>query len=59
MAQSIKHPTLSFGSGHDLMVYEIEPCISLHADSREPAWDAFSLLLGSPPTQAYPLKIDE
>ena len=25
MAQSIKHPTLDFGSGHDLTVHGIEP----------------------------------
>ena len=25
MAQSVKHPTLDFGSGHDLMVHETEP----------------------------------
>ena len=25
MAQSIKHPTLDFGSGHDLTVHEFKP----------------------------------
>ena len=35
MAQSVKHPTLGFGSGHDL--------IGLGADSAEPAWDSPSL----------------
>ena len=25
MAQSVKPPTLDFGSGHDLMVHEMEP----------------------------------
>ena len=38
MAQSVKHPTLDFGSGHDLMVCEIEPRIGLCTDSIEPAW---------------------
>ena len=31
MAQSVEHPTLDFGSGHDLTVCEIEPRIRLHA----------------------------
>ena len=35
MTQSVKCPTLDFGSGDDLMVHEIEPHISLCADSRE------------------------
>ena len=37
MAQLVKHQTLNFGSGHDLMVGEIEPCIGLCADRVEPA----------------------
>ena len=37
VAQSVKHPTLDFDSGHDLMVREIEPHMGLHADSTEPA----------------------
>ena len=41
MAQSVKHPTLDFGIGHDLVVCEMEPCIALCADSKEPAWDSF------------------
>ena len=43
MAQSVKHPTLGFGSGHDLMVCEFEPLVGLHSDSAEPAWDSLSL----------------
>ena len=27
VAQPVKHPTLDFGSGHDLTVGEFEPCI--------------------------------
>ena len=41
----LKHRTLGFGSGHDLAVREIEPCIRLCADSAEPAWDILSLSL--------------
>ena len=29
VAQSVKHPTLDFGSGHDLRVHETEPCTGL------------------------------
>ena len=43
MAKSVKRPTLDFGSGHDLMVHEIEPCLGLRVDSEEPAWDFLSL----------------
>ena len=42
MAQSVKRPTLDFGSGHDLVVCEIEPWVGLSADSVEPAWDSLS-----------------
>ena len=44
MAQSVKHPTPDFGSGHDLTVYEFEPQVGLCADT-EPAWDSLSLSL--------------
>ena len=44
MAQSIKHPTLGFGSGHDLTVCEIELHVGLCADSTELAWDSLSPL---------------
>ena len=36
VAQSVKHLTLVFGSGHDLTVHGFEPCIGLRADSTEP-----------------------
>ena len=42
MVQSIKSPTLGFGSDHDLMVRGFEPHIRLCADSVEPAWDSLS-----------------
>ena len=45
MAQSVKHPTLGFGSGHDLMVCGIEPHVGLCADIIEPALEATSLPL--------------
>ena len=49
MAQVVKHPTTDFGSGHDLMVHEIEPHIRLCADSAEPAWDSLSPSLSALP----------
>ena len=52
VAQSVKHPTLGFGSGHDLMVHEFGPCIGLCADSEEPAWDSLSLSPSPSPTHA-------
>ena len=48
MAQSVKCPTHDFGSDHDLMVCEIEPCVGLYADSAEPAWDSLSSSLSLP-----------
>ena len=42
MAQSVKHLTIGFGSGHDLTVCEFEPHIRVRADSAEPAWDSLS-----------------
>ena len=45
MIQSVKHLTIDSGSGHDLMVHEIEPHIRLCTDSVEPAWDSPSLSL--------------
>ena len=30
VAQSVKHPTLDFGSGHDLIVCEIDLHVGLH-----------------------------
>ena len=35
--------TLDFGSGHDLAVRGIKPCVGLHTNSKEPAWDSLSL----------------
>ena len=45
VAQSVKRPTLGFGSGHDLMVRKFEPRIGLCADSEKPDWDSLSLCL--------------
>ena len=53
VAQSIKHPTLDFGSGHDLVF--CEPRVG--ADSVEPAWDAVSPSLIAPPTFSLSLSL--
>ena len=45
MAQSVKHLTLDFSSGHDLTVRGFEPHTGLCAQSTEPALDAVSLSL--------------
>ena len=49
VAQSVKQPTLDFGSGHDLTVHEIEPCfLGLCTDSIQPAWESLSPFLSAP-----------
>ena len=55
MAQPVKHPTLDFGSGHNLMAPEIKPRVELHAVSAEPAWDSLTLPLCPSPTHACSL----
>ena len=42
VAPSARHPTLDFGSGHDLTVPEVEAHVGLLADSVEPAWNSLS-----------------
>ena len=48
VAQSIKRPTLGFGSDQDLEVHEFEPCVGLCTDSVEAAWDYLSPSLSLP-----------
>ena len=45
VAQSDKHQTPDFDSGHDLVAHEIKPRVGLCTDSAEPAWDSLSLTL--------------
>ena len=48
-AQSVKRPTLDFGSGRDLTVREFEPRIGPCTDLAEPAWNlSLSLPLSLP-----------
>ena len=42
VAQLVMRPTLDFGSGHDLTVHGIEPCVRLCADSTKPALGSIS-----------------
>ena len=37
--------TLHFGSGHDLMIPEFEPCMGLCTNSVGPVWDSVSFSL--------------
>ena len=58
MAQSVKRPTLGFGSGHDLTVRGFEPRVGLCADSMGPAWDPLSPPFSLPfPTHVYMLAL--
>ena len=45
VAQSVKHLTLDFDSGHDLEVRGFEPQVGVCADSVEPAQDSLFLSL--------------
>ena len=55
MVQSIK--TLDFGSGRELTVCGIEPCVGLHTDNMEPAWDSRSLPLSLPLPYSFSLSL--
>ena len=48
VAQSVKHLTRDFGSGHDLLILGIQPRVRLHTHSMEPAWDSPSPHLSAP-----------
>ena len=51
VAQSVRHLALDFGSGHDLMVHEIEPQV-------RSAWDSLSTSLPAPPLLSSSKYID-
>ena len=55
MAQLGEHPTLDFGSGHNLRVCEFELRIGLGTGSVEPPWDSLSPALSAPPPLAHSL----
>ena len=48
VAQLVKSLSLDFDLGHDLMVHEIKPLVTLCADSSEPAWDSLCLSVSLP-----------
>ena len=50
VVQSVEHPTLDFGSSHDLMVHGIKPHVRLCTDSAEPVWDSLFPSLTAPPS---------
>ena len=55
VAQLVKHLTLDIGSGHNLIVCEIEPHVGLHTDNAQPAWDSLSFSLNLTPACACSL----
>ena len=59
VAQSVKHQTLDFGSGHDLEVCDFKPRIGLCTDSEEPPWDSVSLSLSAPPLLGHTLSVSK
>ena len=63
VAHLVKHPTLDFGSGHDLAVHEFKPRLRLRTDRVQPAWDSLSASLSVPPllvlSLSLSLKINE
>ena len=52
-----KHPTLGFGSGHDLTVRGFEPHIRVCADSAGLAWDSLSPCLCAPALSLVSLSV--
>ena len=59
VVQSVRCPTLGFGSGHDLTVYEFEPHVRLYAIRVEPAWDSLSPSLFAPPLCTLSLSVSK
>ena len=57
VVQLVECQTLDFGSGHNLIVYEIKPCVGLCADIMEPAWDSLSASLIAPSLLACMLSL--
>ena len=57
MVQSVKHVTLDFGSGHDLMVHGFKPHVGLYTDSIEPGWDSLSPSVSAPPLLAHSVSL--
>ena len=59
MPESLKHLTLDFGSGHDVMVRGIEPHIRLRTDSVKPACDSLSPSLSALPLLVLVLSLSK
>ena len=57
VVQLVKLLTPDFGSGHGLIVREIEPCIGVCTDSVESAWDPLSPSLSVPPLLSLSLSL--
>ena len=59
VAQSVKHPTLDFHSGHHFIVREFKPHIGLCSDNVEPAWGSLSSFPSAPPLLACSLSLSK
>ena len=57
MAQSDKHPTLDFGSGHDLKVVRSSPMSGSTLSMAGAAGDSLSPSFSAPPPLAFPLPL--
>ena len=58
MAQSVKCPTLDFGSGHDLTARESKSLIGLCTHNAEASWYSVSLSLCPSPACSISIKIN-
>ena len=57
VSQSVKGPTLDFGSGHDLTVCEFEPRVGLCDVRAGPARGSLGVSLSAPPLIALSLSL--
>ena len=59
MCQLVKHLTVDFGSGCNLMVHGLEPHVTLCSDSMEIAWDSLSPSLSAPSLLALSVSLSK
>ena len=59
MAPPVKHPTLGFSSGHDLMALWVRAPGRALRDTVEPAWDSLSPVLSASIPLVLPLSLSK
>ena len=59
MAQLVKHLSLDFGSGHDLMVCEFKPHVEACVGTAGPAWDSLSPCLSASLSHSLSLSLSQ